>query len=202
MLSSQQSIWGQLDVDLFTDAKSRHLGNSQCARYHSITDDAFGYPCVGASFYGNHVYSVEFISKVLQNAISDISKGPTTMSFMFVLPDWKNAQWYSLLEQFDVVKQYPTRSNIFMRPSSSTYYAGDLRPAGRNRGKDRAFVQGNPWHVVVVVKNMFTKPKLHQVQLLHARLGHLAPSTLRSVCSSGINTSTTAKLADAGSHLP
>lgn len=63
------------------------------------------------------------------------------------------------------------------------------------------FVQRTPWHVVVVVKDMLTKPKLNQAQLLHVLLGHVVPSTLQSVLSFEIDTGTTAKLADISNYL-
>lgn len=60
MISPQHSIGGRVDVDLFTDTKPRHVGNSQRGRYHSIEDDAFGHPWTGANFNRNPVYSVDF----------------------------------------------------------------------------------------------------------------------------------------------
>lgn len=79
-------------MDLVTDVVSGQAGDSQCFKFHSIHDDAFDCPLVGARFCDNPVHSVKFITKVLRNAISDFSKSPIITSLMFILHDWKKAQ--------------------------------------------------------------------------------------------------------------
>lgn len=63
---------------------------------------------------------------------------------MFIIPDWKQAQWYPLIEQFDTVHHYPIGSEIFTCPSTSTYNAADSRHAAAEGGHDRVFAQGTP----------------------------------------------------------
>lgn len=115
-------------MDLFTDGVSGKPGNSQCDNSHSIQDDVVDYPWVGASIYGNTIYSVEYITNVLLNAISDFSNSPTNTSFTFILPDWKNVQWYPLLKQFEIVQRHPTGSDISTCASTATYNADQLKP--------------------------------------------------------------------------
>jgi len=54
---------------------------------------------VWVSFYGNPEYTAEFSSITLQKNVYDHCKDPNNTSFMFVLPDWRIAPWYSLLDQ-------------------------------------------------------------------------------------------------------
>lgn len=139
--------------------------------------------------------------KLLRKVISDFSKGPTTECSTVVLLHYNNGQWYLLLRHFNIVKQYPIGPNIFTCLSSSTYSPDELRPYRRDGGLDRVFVQGIPWPVIIIVNNIFTHPKLNHVQLLYVRLRHVAPSTLRSVISSGSDTGTTTKLKETATHF-
>lgn len=82
MAYSQHSIGGRTDVDLFNDAKPGHASNSQCDEYHPVEDNEFDYPCNGASFYVDPVYSMNSITKVLGKVILDFSKSPTIISSM------------------------------------------------------------------------------------------------------------------------
>lgn len=87
LLITQHSIGCRFDVNLFTDGVPGQPCNSQCVIFHSVHDDAFDYPWVCASSYGNPVYSLELITKVLRKAISDYNESPTNTSFMIILPD-------------------------------------------------------------------------------------------------------------------
>lgn len=50
ILYSQHSIGGLVDMDMLTNVKPRHLGNSNCSSYHSIDDDTFAYPWIDNIF--------------------------------------------------------------------------------------------------------------------------------------------------------
>jgi len=136
------SMNGVIAVDMFTDGKGMIEGNTMCLVYDSAAHDAFKYPWIGTSFYGNPVYTGEFIARTLRKSIPDFSKDPVNTSCMFVLPDWPTATWYPLLDQCDIVKSYEVGSTIFTCPISATYSSGNLRPAGDEGGPDRVFPQG------------------------------------------------------------
>jgi len=196
------SLHGRIDVDLFTCGGGPDKGNSMCPIFHSKIDDAFKYPWVGTAFYGNPEYTAEFITKTLQKAISDYSKDPENTSFMFVLRDWKSAPWYALLDQFQVVKTYPTGSRVFSCPSGTTFDTETLIPVAAEGGPDRVFINGTSWPVIVVTKSKLTDPVINPVKLLHARLGHVAPSTLKAAVRTCLHTGITATEQQISMQLP
>lgn len=56
----------RVDINLFTCDEGEILGNSMCIIYHSKNDEAFMYPWVGASLYGNPKYIALFIMGILR----------------------------------------------------------------------------------------------------------------------------------------
>lgn len=74
-------------MDVCTDAVLSRDDNSQCDNLHSIDDYAFDNHRVGASLYVNPVKAMDFITKVLCKAISNISKPLTNTVVMFILQD-------------------------------------------------------------------------------------------------------------------
>lgn len=178
---------GRVDVDLLTCGVGLQKGNSMCPIVHRKMDDALKYPWVGATFYGNPEYTVEFVQKTLQKAISGYSKDLANTSFIYVFPDGKSAPWYSLLDQFQVVKTYPVGSKIVSCPSGSTYNTETLSPGGEEVGLDRVFINRTSLSVIVT-KSKLTVPVINPLTLLHARLGHIKPSTMKVVVETGLHT--------------
>lgn len=99
----------------------------------------------------------------------------------------KNIQWSRFfVEQLDIVKYCPTTLNTLTCPCASTHNAVVVQSNGSEGNTNRVFVQGIRWPVMVVIDNMFTKPKLRRVQLHHTCLGNIVKSTLCSVKASCI----------------
>jgi len=47
-------------------------------------------------------------------------------------------------------------------------------------------INGTSWHVVVLTKSKLAVPVIEPVKLLHARLGHIALSTMQAVVRTGL----------------
>ena len=137
-------------VELF-----RQPGNELCQKGYSQQDDAFKHTWSGKDFYGNPVFTSKFISKTLRKAIEDFDTSPDNTSFTFILPKWKSAPWWHLVEDnFDIVKEWNTGSMIFTcKPKSKTK---EMKPAKNEAPTDRYFIRGTPWPVVVIRKTLRT----------------------------------------------
>ena len=154
--------------------------------------DSFEHSWVGEHFYGNPVYQNAFITKTLEKALHDFELSPDNTSFFFVLPDWRDAPWYALLSQFQIVHKYPgppENTEIFTAPASQVYSREGLRPAGEEGGGyDRVFIQGIPWPVILVFKDKHTVTRMDPDWVFHARMGHPGYDVVRTIRDQGWKT--------------
>lgn len=88
-------------------------------------------------------------------------------------------------------------SDIFTCPAAATYSSVDLRPASNQSGLDRVFIQGAKWPVVVITKTKLTVARMSPAKLLHTRLGHIAPITMKAAIRSGMRTGADTTIHDA-----
>jgi hypothetical protein len=150
--------------------------------------DSFTHDWVGENFYGNPVFQNSFITRTLEKAIADFDKSPDDTSFFIVVPNWKDAPWYPLLSQFQVVHTYDKGSEIFTAPGDQVFNRDALRGAGEDGGDDRVFVDGTDWPVLLIFKDKHTVTKIDHDWLLHARLGHPGHNVVKSIIDQGLPT--------------
>lgn len=122
-------------------------GNALCTSYWTEDDDAFKQPWTGGHFYGNPVYTHQFIAKTLAKALRDYEKLPTRTTTVLVLPDWKHASWYHMTRQFTVIQQYPKGAYLFTCPP---WYLRSDSQGTSSPVSGRWFVGGTPWPVIVI----------------------------------------------------
>jgi len=113
-------------------------------------DDAFSHYWVHRDFYGNPPYTSTMIHRTLTKALQDHRKAPTTTSFVFVLPKWTSAAWYSLVREFEIIEDWPRGSILFTCLPFDT--AHRLTPAHPEGSPGRFFAAGTPWPVMAIRK--------------------------------------------------
>ncbi|KAK3272605.1 hypothetical protein CYMTET_19112 [Cymbomonas tetramitiformis] len=73
-----------------------------------------------------------------------------------------------------VVNEYPPGARIFSAPKGECYKSKELD----TYGKDRVWIQGTKWAVVVVYKDCHTVEQMDAKLLQHVRLGHVGDASL------------------------
>lgn len=131
-----------MDVDLFMCGGCRVLRNSISGTVHSKKDDAFRYPWVGASFYGNPKDTAEFITRTLEKTVSNFSNNPSKTPFMLELLDWQSVPYYPLVDEFEIVKLYPGGSSSFSCLADAMCDTKVLTHAGDEGGYERVLIKG------------------------------------------------------------
>lgn len=121
---------------------------------------------------------------------------------MFILPIWTSAPWYLLLDEKEMLKGYDPGSQTFTCSSSRIYGTQDLQPAQARCGPNCVFISGTKWPVIVVAKSKLTVAKINQANILHARLGRIAPATMKVVIWSGIHTGIDVTIHDIEVQVP
>lgn len=89
-----------------------------------------------------------------------------------------------------------------MCPSSRTYTASDLQLAGGQGGQEHDFISGTKWPVIVAAKSKLIVTKINPAKLLYAIHGHIAPTTMKAMIRSGMQTGTDTTLHDIIVQLP
>lgn len=64
------------------------------------------------------------------------------------------------------------------------------------------FINGTLWNVIVVTKSMLAKPIINPVNLLHAQLGYIVTSTVKTVVQASLHTGTLATKQQASMQFP
>ncbi|KAK3248188.1 hypothetical protein CYMTET_42342 [Cymbomonas tetramitiformis] len=137
--------------------------------HYTITDSCFDKDWAGKQCYGNPPFDHDIILQCLQKALVDFARDPSNTKFMFILPKWVTASWWSLVSQFDIIHEYPVGAKIFSAPRESCYNVANLEPCG----EDRAWIEDTKWPVVVLFKDSHTTERLDIKMLQHVRLGHI-----------------------------
>eukprot|EP00854_Cymbomonas_tetramitiformis_P003985 gene3985-biopygen3918 len=81
-----------------------------------------------------------------------------------------------------VVNEYPPGARIFSAPKGECYKSKELD----TYGKDRVWIQGTKWAVVVVYKDCHTVEQMDAKLLQHVRLGHVGDASLDKMVEQGI----------------
>ena len=84
--------------------------------------------------------------------------------------------------------RYTEGANIFTTPREGTYNQAQLQPADASEGPDRVHIQGTPWPVSVLFRDLHTLPLIDDNMLLHLRFGHLGAQHLLHLLDSGVDT--------------
>ncbi|KAK3284359.1 hypothetical protein CYMTET_7990 [Cymbomonas tetramitiformis] len=155
---------GPFLLELFSSDDNHILDN-----YCTITDTCFGKDWAGKHCYGNPPFDHDIILQCLQKALTDFDRDPSNTKFMFILPKWVTASWWSLVSRFDVIHEYPAGAKIFSAPRESCYNVANLEPCG----EDRVWIEDTKWPVVVLFKDSHTTEQLDIKLLQHVRLGHV-----------------------------
>ncbi|KAK3257963.1 hypothetical protein CYMTET_32966 [Cymbomonas tetramitiformis] len=132
--------------------------------YYTITDSCFGKDWAGQQCYGNPPFDHDIILQCLQKALTDFDRDPSNTKFMFILPKWVTASWWSLVSRFDVIHEYPVGAKISSAPRESCYNVANLEPSG----EDRVWIEDIKWPVVVLYKDSHTTEQLDIKLLKHA----------------------------------
>ncbi|KAK3275189.1 hypothetical protein CYMTET_16669 [Cymbomonas tetramitiformis] len=64
--------------------------------HYTITDSCFDKDWAGKQCYGNPPFDHDIILQCLQKALADFARDPSNTKFMFILPKWVTASWWSL----------------------------------------------------------------------------------------------------------
>ncbi|KAK3288566.1 hypothetical protein CYMTET_3961 [Cymbomonas tetramitiformis] len=142
--------------------------------YCTITDTCFGKDWAGRHCYGNPPFDHDIILQCLQKALTDFDRDPSNTKFMFILPKWVTASWWSLVSRFDIIHEYPAGAKIFSAPRESCYNVANLEPCG----EDRVWIEDTKWPVVVLFKDSHTTEQLDIKLLQHVRLGHIGDKSV------------------------
>jgi hypothetical protein len=150
-----ESKWGPFEVDACADPQGL---NAQLPFYWSIEDSCLGHDWAGKSIYCNPPFNE--IQPILEHAIVCFRKDPLATVVLFILPEWRNAEWYTLVEEhMQVVHRYATGTLLFTAP-----------PLGS--GLERRRVGPTRWPVVVCRLSMMgavgaepSAQKLHPINL-------------------------------------
>ncbi|KAK3242044.1 hypothetical protein CYMTET_48237 [Cymbomonas tetramitiformis] len=160
---------GPFLLELFS-SDDNHILDDYC----TITDTCFGKDWAGRHCYGNPPFDHDIILQCLQKALTDFDRDPPNTKFMFVLPKWVTASWWSLTSRFDIIHEYPAGAKIFSAPRASCYNVANLEPCG----EDRVWIEDTKWPVVVLFKNSHTTEQLDIKLLQHVRLGHIGDKSV------------------------
>ncbi|KAK3237406.1 hypothetical protein CYMTET_52516 [Cymbomonas tetramitiformis] len=155
---------GPFLLELFS-SDDNHILDHYC----TITDSCFGKDWAGKQCYGNPPFDHDIILQCLQKALTDFDRDPSNTKFMFILPKWVTASWWSLVSRFDVIHEYPVGAKIFSAPRESCYNVANLEPCG----EDRVWIEDTKWPVVVSYKDSHTTEQIDIKLLQHVRLGHV-----------------------------
>ncbi|KAK3264431.1 hypothetical protein CYMTET_26831 [Cymbomonas tetramitiformis] len=160
---------GPFLLELFS-SDDNHILDDYC----TITDTCFGKDWAGRHCYGNPPFDHDIILQCLQKALTDFDRDPSNTKFMFVLPKWVTASWWSLISRFDIIHEYPAGAKIFSAPRESCYNVANLEPCG----EDRVWIEDTKWPVVVLFKDSHTTEQLDIKLLQHVRLGHIGDKSV------------------------
>ncbi|KAK3260638.1 hypothetical protein CYMTET_30413 [Cymbomonas tetramitiformis] len=155
--------------------------------YYTITDSCFDKDWAGKQCYGNPPFDHDIILQCLQKALADFARDPSNTKFMFILPKWVTASWWSLVSQFDIIHEYPVGAKIFSAPRESCYNVANLEPCG----EDRVWIEDTKWPVVVLFKDSHTTERLDIKMLQHVRLGHIGDKSIDHMFAQSIPMSIT-----------
>ncbi|KAK3237702.1 hypothetical protein CYMTET_52239 [Cymbomonas tetramitiformis] len=155
---------GPFLLELFS-SDDNHILDDYC----TITDTCFGKDWAGKHCYGNPPFDHAIILQCLQKALTDFDRDPSNAKFMFILPKWVTASWWSLVSRFDVIHEYPAGAKIFSAPRDSCYNVANLEPCG----EDRVWIEDTKWPVMVLFKDSHTTEQMDIKLLQHVRLGHV-----------------------------
>ncbi|KAK3267377.1 hypothetical protein CYMTET_24057 [Cymbomonas tetramitiformis] len=160
---------GPFLLELFS-SDDNHILDDYC----TTTDTCFGNDWAGRHCYGNPPFDHDIILQCLQKAYTDFDRDPSNTKFMFVLPKWVTASWWSLISRFDIIHEYPAGAKIFSAPRESCYNVANLEPCG----EDRVWIEDTKWPVVVLFKDSRTTEQLDIKLLQHVRLGHIGDKSV------------------------
>ena len=191
-----------LDVDVFTDGKGPLLGNSHCAEFYSETDSAFDHEWSGKCFLLNPPYSNDIILRTLQKVLRDFPANPTTSHYLVFLPDIKDAVWYPLVSYFEKYRVIAQGEVVYSCSGNGTYDKQDLKPAGKEGGPDRFFIQGTPWPVLILYKGPLTPSPVNVYTLAHMRFGHITSTSIAKMVRNGVNFGLKLTEDEVAAHLP
>jgi hypothetical protein len=163
---------GNFEVDCFTDGNGFQIDNCLCELGYSEKDSVFKYPLHGKFFYGNPVYTSKFLFKFLEKAVSDFAVDPKNTTHMFLIPVIPEATWWHFTKYFDRVHTYPLGSKIFTIPAKGSFKTELLEPAGKEAYGDRYFLEGLPFEVTVLHRDVNTAMKVDDHFKAHLVLGH------------------------------
>ena len=67
----------------------------------SPEDDAYSHFWTDGFYYGHPTYDEKFIAQMFRKALADFAADPRNTTFLFVVPNFKNAGWYKNINYFE-----------------------------------------------------------------------------------------------------
>ena len=126
--------------------------------------------------YSGTAFDAAFITDIIEKALHDFQTAPLTTSFVLILPNHKNATWYSNVKYFDVLGEIATGTdNIFSTAAPSA--------GGDNVTQDhgRVVQQQSTIPLIILYKDLNTVVKISPWLQLHLENNHAGPLILENI---------------------
>ena len=139
LFESYSLLHGPFSVDACADYNGY---NAQCLKYWCEADSCLNHSWAGEKVWCNPPFLTSKIIPMLEHAISGYHKSPDNTRALFVLPDWPDAKFWTILKNSGVcrcVGYYPAGETLFTAP-----------PANGGAGK-RRIMAPTTWGVVMVL---------------------------------------------------
>ena len=171
--------YGPFEKELFASDTNHHLDD-----YFTASSDSYTSEWTKSRFYGNPVFTNEYIYKTLQKAVADFQIAPHTTKFVFVLPKWETSPWYkTFMDYFQIVEEYPEGTpRVFTVPHLNH------NPDTETSVDGRAFLGPIRWPVIVIFKDVYTITGINSAMRAHLRFGHISLDKIRALQITGIET--------------
>ena len=178
---------GDFDTDLFTDGLPHGVGDCMAKTGFSKQNCAFHTSFHGKYFWANPVYTNKFLFKTLEKMTKDFAKDPQHTTQMVVVPVIPEASWWHFTKYFDRVHTYPVGTQLFTMPTNESHNTTQPQPAGGEAHGDRCFVDGIPYEVTVLHRDVHTSMKVDEHFKAHLIFGHYSAKHISVLLDNDVN---------------
>ena len=120
--------------------------NALCDVWWSLADPCCSHEWVGRNTWCNMPYQSGAILEILQHFLACWSRSPYTTSATFVLPEWRDQEWFPIVAgELEVIARFPAGTMLFSRPPDSP-------------GDERVYVGPTRWPTVIARKSRLAAP--------------------------------------------
>lgn len=102
--------YGPFQIDACADVNGH---NAHCTTFYSSADSFLSAKIAGSTVWLNPPY--DDAMPYIKHYLACKALAPTT-SGMFILPKWKSAKWWPLIQGFVLIHEYPAGSDLFTAP--------------------------------------------------------------------------------------